>query len=77
MPRTKEEKVLCMGNDKTINKTDAHMSQKMIKNETVISMVSLLHYREDLCTAEVLLQCLQHRNFKWYKLKSVQFAFSF
>lgn len=60
MPRTKEDKVLCMSNDKTVNKTDVQMSQKINKNETVISMVSLLHYREDLWSTEVLLQCLQH-----------------
>lgn len=60
MPRTKEEKVLRMSNDKIVNKTDAQMSQKINENGTVISMVSLLHYREDLCSTEVLLQCLQH-----------------
>lgn len=60
MPRTKEDKVLCLSNDKIVTKTDVQMSQKINKNGTVISMVSLLHHREDLCSPEVLLQCLQH-----------------
>lgn len=49
-----------MSNDKKVNKTDAQMSQKINKNETMIALVSLLHHREDLCSTEVLLQCLQH-----------------
>lgn len=45
-----------MNND---NRTAEQMSQKIKENETVILVLSLLHYWEDFCSTEVLLQCLQ------------------
>lgn len=76
MPRSKEENVLCISEDKIVNKADAQKSQKINENETVISMVSLL-YREYLCSTEVLLQSLQHCNLGWYKLNLFSLPFHF
>lgn len=64
MPRTKEEKILCIRNCKIGIKTDAQMLQKTNKNETVIAMATSLHYREHLSSTKLLLQHLQNQNLK-------------